>query len=265
MALYADVLKYRELFLDLLRRDMRVKYRGSLLGIFWSLLHPLVLMGVYTLVFSLLWQIISIKYYPLFLLTGLLVWAFFQASLQTSTTSLVAHTELVKQVRFPRQLLPLSVVATNLITFAVMLAVIVPLNLLLLPETRSTFWLAIPLALPLVALVSGLSIVVASANVLFRDVEHLLTAALLPWFFLTPVFYPLDELPGALGEYSTVASIMHWGNFVVPALESIRDPLFYGRLPAPGDVLYSTVAAVASLGIGAYVFSRIDDRMAAEL
>jgi lipopolysaccharide transport system permease protein len=267
VAIYADVLRYRDLFLDLFRRDLRVRYRGSFLGLGWTLVNPLVLMGVYTLVFSVLMRIPGVaetKHFPLFVITGLFTWVFFQASVQSASSTLVGQANLVKQVRFPRQLLPLSVVATNFVTMAVMLAVILPFTLWLLPETRTTFWAAFPLFLPLTALASGLAVVVACANAFFRDVEHLVGAVLLPLFFLTPIFYNYDQLPGLDGNERLV-DVLYYGNFMVPVVEAIRDPLFFGELPNPGDVIYSVGAAIVALILGAVVFTRVDDRLAAEL
>ena len=157
MTLYADLFRYGDLFLNLFRRELSVKYRGSVLGLGWTLVLPVVLMGVYTIVFSVLLKAVSIDHYPLFLLSGLVTWVFFQGALQMSCTSLLGQANLVKQVRFPRQLLPFAVVATNAVTLLVMLAVIVPVNLILIPETRSTFWAGIPLVLPLVALAGSRS------------------------------------------------------------------------------------------------------------
>ncbi|HEV8601938.1 MAG TPA: ABC transporter permease [Gaiellaceae bacterium] len=264
MTVYADLFRYRELFLNLFRRDLQVKYRGSVLGLFWTLVNPLVLMGVYTLLFSILLRAVSIEHFPLFVLAGLLTWVFFQSAVQTSSGSLLAHASLVKQVRFPRQLLPLSVVGSNLVTFFAMLAVILPFNLVLIPETRSTFWVALPLIVPLVALVCGLAVLVASANVFFRDIEHLVATIMLPWFVLTPIFYTFDQLPG-VAERQWVVDVMHYGNFLSPFVLAIRDPLFFGEMPAGVDVVYSVVAALAALGLGAVVFRRVDDRLAAEL
>ena len=137
----------------------------------------------------------------MFLLSGLVTWVFFQGALQSSCTSLLGQASLVKQVRFPRQLLTFAVVGTNAVTLVVMFAVLVPVNLIFIPETRTTFWAALPLLLPLVALAGGIALVLATLTVVFRDVEHLLTAILLPWFFLTPVFYtlrpPADQRPSA--------------------------------------------------------------------
>ncbi len=119
--LYADLFRYRDLFLNLFRRELRVKYRGSALGLVWTLINPIVLMLGYWLLFSILLRAVSIEHYPLFVLSGLVTWMFFQQAVQMSCTSLLGHASLVKQVRFPRQLLPLSVVATNLVTMLVML------------------------------------------------------------------------------------------------------------------------------------------------
>jgi ABC-2 type transport system permease protein/lipopolysaccharide transport system permease protein len=264
VALYADLFRYRELFLNLFRRELRVRYRGSLLGLAWSLVNPLALVGVYTLVFSVLWRAFSIPHYPLFVVSGLVVWIFFQSSLQTASASLLGHANLLKQVRFPRQLLPLAVVGTNLVSLAVMLAVVLPLNLAFVPQTRSTFWAGLLMLLPLVGLVSGLGIVVAAATVVFRDVEHLLATVLLPWFFLTPVFYTFEQLP-RIEEHARVADFLHYANFVTPVLLAIRDPLFFGRLPAAGDAAYAATAALAALGLGALVFRRVDDQLAVAL
>ena len=197
MTLYADLFRYPDLFLNLFRRELRVKYKGSLLGLAWTLVNPIVLMGVYTLVFSILLKAVSIHHFPLFVMSGLLTWIFFQSTIQAAPSTLLGHADLVKQVRFPRQLLPLSLVATNLVTFFAMLVVLLPVNLILIPETRTTFWVVIPLVLPLVGLVSGIAIMVACANVLFRDVEHLITTVLLPWFIATPIFYRFETLPGS--------------------------------------------------------------------
>ena len=124
MAVYADIFRYRELFLNLFRREVRVKYRGSALGLAWTLINPIMLMLAYWLIFSVIVRAVTVGHYPLFLLTGLLVWIFFQSAIQMSCSSLLGQASLVKQVRLPRQLLPVSVVATNLVTMLVMLAVV---------------------------------------------------------------------------------------------------------------------------------------------
>ena len=264
--IYADLFRYRELFGSLFRRDLRAKYHGSVLGLAWSLAHPVVLMLVYLFVFSVLLSIQTADYehYWLFLLAGLPVWVFFSTSLQSAARSLLENANLIRKVRFPRQLVPLSMVATQLVGFVVMLAIVVVLSLVYVPEARDTVWLALPLSALAVCLVAGLALAVASLNAIYRDVEHLVAALLLPWFFLTPVLYSLESIPG-VQEYPRLVDVVHWANPLTPAIEAIRDPLFFGVAPAAGDVIYLTVSAVLSLGVGAWVFSRVDDRVAVEV
>ena len=266
MTVYLDLLRYRELFASLFRRDLRAKYKGSVLGLAWTLAHPLVLMAVYLVVFSVLWRasIASFDRYWLFLLCGLPVWVFFSTSLQSASRSLLENANLIRKVRFPRQLVPLSIVATQLVAYVVMLAVVLVLCLVYLPGSRDTAWLALPMAVLAIALVAGISLAVASANAVYRDVEHLVTALLLPWFFLTPVLYDLDGIPGA-DRHPWLVDLIHWANPITPAVLAVRDPLFFGRAPAGADVIYVVVAAAAALALGALVFTRVDDRVAVEV
>ncbi len=266
MTVYADLFRYRELFGSLFRRDLRAKYKGSVLGLVWSLAHPVVLMLVYLLVFSVMLKIQTANYehYWLFLLAGLPVWVFFSTSLQSASRSLLENANLIRKVRFPRQLVPLSIVATQLVGLVVMLAIVIALSLAYVPSARDTVWLAIPLAALAVCLVAGLSLVVASLNALYRDVEHLVAALLLPWFFLTPVLYSLESIPG-VSDHPRLVDLVHYGNPLTPAIEAVRDPLFFGQTPAAGDAIYLTVSAVVALALGAFVFSRVDDRVAVEV
>src|SRR5471032_2424997 len=144
MTVYSDLYRYRELFANLFRRDFQAKYRGSALGILWSLVNPLALMGVYLVLFGLIFPG-KISHYPLYLLSGLACWLFFATSVQAAARSLLDSAELVKKVRFPRQLVPFSVVATQLVTFVVMIGILIVLSLAFLPHARGTVWLAIPL------------------------------------------------------------------------------------------------------------------------
>ena len=267
MTTYLDLFRYRELFGSLFRRDLRAKYKGSVLGLAWSLAHPVVLMLVYLLVFSVLLKIKTADYehYWLFLLAGLPIWVFFATSLQAAARSFVDSAELVKKVRFPRQLVPFSVVATQLVTFASMLAILIVLSLAFVPRARPYVALSIPLAALFVGLVVGVALLVASLNVLFRDVEHLLAAALLPWFFLTPVLWRFADLPERVHRHHTLLELLRWGNFVGPPIYAVRDALWLGAAPRPADVIYLAVAAAASLALGAFAFSRVDDRIAIEL
>jgi ABC-type polysaccharide/polyol phosphate export permease len=268
MDTYADVLRYRELLGNLFRRDVQARYRGSALGVLWTIANPVLLMAVYLLVFSVIWKTPfqnGVDHYPVFLLVGLAAWTFFATSLTTASRSLIDNGNLIRKTRFPRQLVPLSVVGANLVSFGVMIVGLLALSFVVLPRTRGTEWLAIPLAVLLVALVAGLALAIACVNVLFRDVEFIVAALLLPWFFLTPVLYPLSGVPGSGAHHHGLVEAIHWVNFVSPAVEAVRAPLYWGRMPYWLDVVHLAAAAIASLALGALVFRRVDDQIAIEV
>lgn len=265
MTVYADLLRYRELFSNLFRRDFHAKYKGSLLGVAWSLLNPLVLLGVYLVVFGVLIKNGDIPHYPIYLLAGLACWIFFSVSLQSSARSMVDSAELIKKVRFPRQLVALSMVATQAVTYGLMMVILVVLSLVFVPAARGEVWAAIPLAVLFVGFVGGLALLVACLNVLFRDVEHILTAALLPWFFLTPILWSVTTLPDKAKSHHVLLDVLRWGNPVAPPVFAVRDALWSGHLPRVADVVYLAVAAVVALLLGAAVFRAVDDRIAVEL
>lgn len=260
MTVYTELFTYRELFSNLFRRDLQAKYKGSLLGVVWVLLPPLVLMGVYLLVFHVLWRGQQIPHYSLYLLAGLATWVFFATTMQAGSRAMLDNAPLIRKTRFPRQLVTFAVVGTNLVTYCVMLAILLVLCFVFLPGSRATEWMALPLAAVFVCFLTGLVLTLASLNVLYRDIEHLIGALLLPWFFLTPVIYSLSQF-----KHHTITELIRYANPVTPQLEAIRDPLWAGRMPHAGDVVYMVVAAAIALAVGAFVFRRIDDRIAVEL
>jgi lipopolysaccharide transport system permease protein len=263
-AVYADVYRYRELLGNLFRRDLQAKYRGSALGVLWTVANPIMLMGVYLLVFGVVWKspFASGDNYALFLLSGLALWTFFAAAVQSATRSMLDNANLIRKTRFPRQLVPLSVVFAHCVSFTAMLVLLLVINFVALPRVRATEWLAIPLAALFVGIVAGLGVLFASLNVLFRDVEFLVSALLVPWFFLTPILYGLDTVSS---KHQHVAEVIHWVNPLSPPVEAVRAPLFYGDLPRWTDLLYLVVACAVSLALGAYVFTRVDDQIAIEV
>ena len=266
LAVYADVVRYRDLFANLFRRDFHAKYRGSALGVLWTVANPVMLMGVYVLVFGVVFKspFSSGGHYPLYLLTGLAAWTFFAAAVQSSTRSMLDNANLIRKTRFPRQLVPLSVVAAHLVSFGVMLLLLFVANFIWLPRVRATELLALPLAALFVAFVSGLALLVASLNALFRDVEFIVASLLVPLFFLTPIIYPLANVPGAQNHHHVIQAI-HWLNPLSPAIEAIRAPLYLGRMPFWGDAVYLVLACALSLALGAFVFNRVDDQIAIEV
>jgi lipopolysaccharide transport system permease protein len=262
---FAGLTGYGELLRTLLRRELRSRYKGSALGIVWSLVFPLAMMGVYTLVFSVLWKgTRNIPHYPLFVLAGLAVWVFFQASVQLGTTSLISGSDLIKKVWFPRELVPAAVVLAQTASALVILVVLVPLAIWVKPENARTVALAVPFFLALVCLALGLSWMLSVANVFFRDVEHLLGVLFLPWFFLTPVLYGLDQLPAA-ASHPTVIHLLRYGNPVTPYVEGIRAVVLEASVPGAALLAYIFLAGPLVGLFGLWVLQRYADRVAIEL
>jgi lipopolysaccharide transport system permease protein len=256
---------YGELLRTLLRRELRARYQGSALGLMWSLLFPLAMMGVYTLVFSVLWRgARNIPHYPLFVLAGLAVWTFFQSSVALGTTSLVTGADLIKKVWFPRELVPAAVVLAQTVSALVILGILVPFSLYVVPENARTVALAIPFFLALLCLALGLAWMLSVANVFFRDVEHLVAVVFLPWFFLTPVLYGLDQLPAA-ASHQTVIHLLRYGNPVTPYVEGIRAVVLEATVPGVAILVYIFLVGPLTALLGLAVLQRYEDRVAIEL
>jgi lipopolysaccharide transport system permease protein len=257
-------LRYRFLFEQMVRRELRQKYKGSALGVLWYLVNPLVLMGAYALMFSVLLKVVNIPDYPLFLLLGLIVWVFFAQALLAAAPSLVQSAPLVRKVRFPRETIPASVATVQLATFLVMLVLILPVALIV-RESLDPALVLLPLVVVLLfCLVLGFSLAVSALHAHYRDVEPVLGAALLPWFFLTPIFFRVDDLPG-VGEHQWAGDLLEWANPLAPFVEAMRDLLFTGAAPSLGHLGYLVAAAALALGAGLIVFRRLGRDLAVVL
>ena len=257
-------MRYRFLFEQMVRRELRQKYKGSALGVLWYLVNPLVLMGAYALVFSVLLRVADVPDYPLFLLIGLIVWVFFSQALLAAAPSLVMNASLVRKVRFPREAIPASVATVQLVTFLVMLVLVTPVALVV----RGTLDPALAL-LPLIVVllfcfVLGLSLAVAVLHAHYRDVEPVLAAALLPWFFVTPIFLRVEDLPG-VDSRAWLGDLLQWGNPIAPFVDAVRDVLYAGVAPSAGHMAYVAVAGLLALGGGVLLFRRMERDLAVTL
>jgi ABC-2 type transport system permease protein len=256
---------YSDLLRTLVRREIRVRYKGSALGLLWSLVYPLAMMAVYTLVFSVLWRSAGdIPHYPLFVLSGLAVWGFFQAGLQLGTGSLIANSDLIKKVWFPRELVVTAAVLAQTVSIGVILVVLIPLDLIIVPHTARTMALALPILAALLCLALGFAWITSTANVFFRDVEHLLAVLFLPWFFLTPVLYSLDVLPAA-DQHPWLIHLLRYGNPVTPYVEGLRAVILEGVVPGAPLLAYICLVGPALALVGLSVMQRYEDRLAIEL
>lgn len=189
----SEVFKRGELIRNLVVRQLKVRYKSSSLGFLWSLLNPLLMALVYWVVFSGVfkgWRGAGIENYPAYLIVGLFSWNFFASSVSDSSNAFVGNVSLVKKVYFPRIILPLAAVLTNLVNFILSLVIV----FILLAVWKIDLGISLTM-LPLLILIefmlaAGVSFFVCCLNVLFRDVEHMLQVVLFAGFFLTPVIYP---------------------------------------------------------------------------
>ena len=256
--------RHRFLFEQMVRRELRQKYKGSALGIAWYLINPLVLMGAYALVFKVLLDVANIPDYPIFLLAGLIVWVFFSQALLAAAPSLVLNAPLVRKVSFPRETIPASVATVQLVTFLAMLVLLLPVALLVRDSLDpALLWLPLVVAF-LFCLVLGLSLLVAVLHAHFRDVEPVLAAGLLPWFFLTPLFLPVEDFPG-IEDHETIGDLLEWGNPVAPFVDSVRTILWEGAAPDAAHLLYIAGVGLAALLLGTIVFRRMERDLAVVL
>lgn len=194
---------YRELLQNLTMREVRVKYKNSLLGVLWTFLNPLLYLAVYSLVFGVILPGGAPRY-GLLLLSGLQGWTLFAVGLTSATTSITGNGPLVQKVWFPREILPLSAVGASLVTFGFQILVLLT-GLALFRQVPD--WKLLPLLLPamVVALLlgTGLGLILSALNVYFRDVQHFLELGILTWFWFTPIVY--------LYEYVATAVTDRWG------------------------------------------------------
>lgn len=246
--LWATLFRHRELVGILVLKEMKLRYRGSVLGFLWTLLNPLVQMSVYTLVFSVYLRI-DIAKYPAFLFTGLLPWLWFASSLQQSVTSVLDGAPLVTRSQFPAVVLPVVAVTTNTINFVLTLPFLLAALLLFgVSPGPGLLWLPVLIALEYLLLL-GMALLVAALDVYYRDVQHILVHVLTVLQFLTPVFYPATLVPEGLRPLALL-------NPLALLITAFHDALFFGRAPSLPAILVLTATGAALLWLGATYFER---------
>ena len=252
--------RYRQLIAALTARDLKARYRGSILGFFWSLANPLLLLGVYTLVFTKFFPQQVVQPYPLFLFAGILPWSFFSAAVLESSSSISGNAGLIKKVMFPAEALPIVVVLSHLVHFAFAIPVLLAamgIFILLGKITISITVLLVPVLMIVQTLfVAGIAMAVASASVLFRDLRDLVMNLVQLGFFITPIIYLIDRIDSRL-----LRAILRV-NPMTPFVIAYQDVLFFGRLPGISDVLLIVSYSLASLALGISVFDRLRDTLA---
>ncbi len=254
-----EFFRYRELLYNLVVRDLKVRYKNSLLGVAWSLLNPLFMMLVFTVVFTVM-QRSDIERFPLFVLCALLPWDFFRSSVTRATGSIVENAHLIKKVYFPREVLPLSIVLSSLVNF--LLALTVLFGMMVILRAPFTLWL---LYLPLIILTqivfsAGVTLLLSTVNVFYRDTQHIMEVLMLGWLFATPVFWNHEILPESADFPAGITWPVRRLTFILNPMASLisayRDILYFGRRIDFYFLSRTIVTALAFLVIGYWVFVR---------
>ena len=253
----------RDLLVQMVRRDLTAKHAGSFLGFFWSLLSPALLVAVYATVF---WVMgftptkgeFNDLPFALFFFGGLVLWNIFNAGVAGGTASIVGAGFLVRKIYFPREILPLAVVLSALVTFCFEFAVLVVFQAALGHPPSWTIVLGLPIVAVVAVLAAGLGLFLAAATVYFRDVEHFIAVFLQLLFWGSPFLYDIsfiqDRHPGAVDLLLL--------NPLTPCVIAFREAVLIGEVPGPWRLLYSAVVAVVVLVGGWLYFNRHERRMA---
>lgn len=233
--------EYRHLLRNLVAKDLHIKYRGSALGFAWSILIPMLMLGVYTLAFTFVMKVETPRF-VLYLLIGLLAWNFFAGAMGGATESVARSGSLLKSVVFPRAVLPLSVVVFHLAQYLLTMAVFLPLMLLVYRVPPTPLMLLFPVFLLLqVLFVTGLALGLSAATALFRDVRHLVDVGISVLFWATPIVYEMQRVPEQVQFLALLSP-------AAPFIRAYQDIFYYGAMPD----LTIWVVSVA-YGFGAFV------------
>jgi lipopolysaccharide transport system permease protein len=247
-------------FLDtvsvLVAREFRMRYKGSLFGILWALLSPLGTVVVLQFLFTRVIPI-AVPNFSVFLYSGLLPFVWFQTAVQTSTTTLSDNRDLVRTPFFAKTLLPWSVTLTNFVLYLLAF----PVLLGLMAYNRIPFTIALS-ALPAIWLVEGLltlslSVMIAAIGVIVRDVQHLVAVVLVFWFYLTPIFYDISQIPSSVSRWFML-------NPMTAVVSAHRAVTLYGQFPDWLGLGYATLLSLVLLGLSMFVFRSLEDAFVEE-
>jgi ABC-type polysaccharide/polyol phosphate export permease len=257
LTLLRAIIARRELLLILVGRNLKIRYKSSVLGFFWSLLSPLFLIVIY----GTFLHLIRFNIHLPTLVSGIIVWQFLAMCLGDSLHAIVGNANLVTKAAFPRIILPLAMVGANIVNF-LLSCVVLFLYLVVAGVTPGPVYLFLVALLLQVALCLGVALVLSTANVFFRDTEHILSVIMLAWFFMTPIIYDPSQV---LGGFSPVVHFLFFANPMTGIVTLYRVALL--GAPSPGGALMATSCGVAAgiLALGCWLFQRAQVKFGDEL
>lgn len=247
-----NFLKYKDLLFELIKKDIKIKYKNSVLGIIWSMLNPLLIMIVLTIVFSAFFKN-HIANFPVYVLTGRLMYQFFSESTNFAMDSIVSNGNLIRKVYVPKYFFPISRVCSSFVTT---LLAIVPLLLVMLLTNMQFSWINLLAIFPLLYLLlisAGVGLLLSSINLFFRDMKHLYSVVLMVVMYMTPIFYPASIISD---KYIALIKL----NPLFTIVEMFRDVVMYQQIPSVGSHLLCLGYAVFYCAVGLVVFAKTQDR-----
>lgn len=253
-----EIYAYREMIFSLVKRDLKGRYKGSVLGFLWTFLNPLLQLAVYTMVFSTIMRA-GIKDYYLFLFVALIPWIFFSTSLTGGASCIIAQQDMVKKIYFPREVLPIAYVTSQfvnmLLSFLVIFLVLLLAGYPLLPEAVC----CLPLIMAVEYILAlGFTMIMSAATVYIRDLEYILGIFMMAWQFLTPVLYSIDQAPEKVRW-------IFWVNPMTYVITAYRDILYYGKMPQLETLVFAAVIGLVMLTAGWFSFRYFQRRFVEEL
>lgn len=255
----AELIQYRSLVLNLVSKDLKVRYKNSVLGFMWSLLNPLLMMLVFTFVFT---QLLgeTIADFPVFVLTGLLAWNWTATSVAAGTRAIIDNAPLINKVYFPRMLLPVSVVLSNMAHYLLALPVLA-VFMGVYGMSFSPWLVYLPVIIMIQAIfLIALTLILSALHVYFRDTIVLVEVGLTAWFFMTPIFYRVEDVVDP-----TLVAWMYWLNPMASIIAELHTIIYYGGVPDPLFMARTLITALALLAIGYALFSRVSKHIGEHL
>lgn len=258
MNLIKEIYKYREMIFSLVRRDLRGRYKGSILGMFWTFLNPLLQLVVYTFVFSVVMRN-GIKDYYMFLFVALVPWMFFSTSVTGGSSCILLQKSLVQKIYFPRQVLPIAFITSQFINM--LLSFIVVLFAIFIGgkgvNIIAIYYLPFIMITEYI-LALGIALLTSALTVYFRDLEYILNIVVMAWQFLSPVIYSIQQVPESLRTLFMM-------NPMSSILNAYRDILYYKQIPSFLTLLNVLVVSLIIFAIGWGVFIKLSKKFAEEL
>lgn len=253
-----EIYAYREMISSLVHRDLKGRYKGSILGFAWTFLNPLLQLAVYTMVFSVIMRS-GIKDYYLYLFVALVPWIFFSTSISGGAGCIRAQGGMITKIYFPREVVPISYVTSQFVNMLLSLIVVFAVLLFAGKTMNIEALLFLPLIMVIEYLIAlGMTMLISAVTVYWRDVEYFVGIVMMAWQFATPVMYGLDQIPQALVPYFNL-------NPMTPVIVAYRDILYYGRMPQFGTLLSAVIFGFVVFVIGWFVFSKLKKHFAEEL